>query len=95
MAGKKLSMRRRLRFSTLVIITQMLLLALAIAWLVHMLTIALAGSVYFVENNPFILWAEIVVSILITLFAIFVLIIQIQRLGERRAIDRNQSERGQ
>ena len=73
----------------------MLLLALAIAWLVHMLTIALAGSVYFVENNPFILWAEIVVSILITLFAIFVLIIQIQRLGERRAIDRNQSERGQ
>lgn len=88
-------MRRRLRFSTLVVITQMLLVALAIAWLVHMLTIALAGSVYFIENNPFILWAEIVVSILITLFAIFVLIIQIQRLGERRDTDRNQSERGQ
>lgn len=95
MAGNKLSMRRRLRFSTLVVITQMLLVALAIAWLVHMLTIALAGSVYFIENNPFILWAEIVVSILITLFAIFVLIIQIQRLGERRDTDRNQSERGQ
>jgi len=86
-------MRRRLQFSTLVITTQILLAALAIAWLIHMVTIALTGSIYFVENNPFILWAEIVVSILIILFAIFVLIVQLQRLGERRSSDRNQNER--
>jgi len=86
-------MRRRLRFSTLVITTQVLLAALAIAWLIHMVIIALTGSIYFVENNPFILWAEIGLSILITLFAIFVLVVQLQRLGERRSSDRNQSER--
>ena len=86
-------MRRRLRFSTLVIITQMLLVALAVAWLIHMVTIALTGSIYFVENNNFILWAEIVVSILIILFAIYVLIVQLKRLEERRSTDRNPSER--
>ena len=86
-------MRRRLQFSTLVIITQILLVALAIAWLIHMVTIAIAGSIYFVENNPFILWTEITMSVLITLFAIFVLIVQLQRLGERRSSDRNQNKR--
>ena len=89
MADQKLSMRRRLRFSTLVMITQMLLIAMAIAWLVQMVTIAIAGSAYFVENNPFILWGEIAVSVLITIFAICILAIQIRRLGERRSTDRN------
>ena len=94
MSENKLSVRRRLRFSTLIMITQMLLIALAITWLLHMITIAVYGSVYFVENNPFILWAEITASLLITIFAIFILALQIQRLGERRRSDRREGDRG-
>jgi membrane protein implicated in regulation of membrane protease activity len=93
MTEKKLTMRRRLRFSTLVLITQMLLTALAITWLIHMVTIAVSGSAYFVENNPLVLWGEITISVLITLFAIYVLAIQIRRLGERRETDRNENYR--
>jgi membrane protein YdbS with pleckstrin-like domain len=77
-------MRRRLKFGTLIIISQMLLLALAIAWIIHMVIIAVNGSVYFEERNPLILWGEIAIIALITLFAIYVIAAQIQRLGERR-----------
>ena len=77
-------MRRRLAFGTLILISQMLLIALAIAWIIHMLIIAVNGSVYFEERNPFILWGEIAIIALITLFAIYVIITQIHRLGERR-----------
>jgi ABC-type nickel/cobalt efflux system permease component RcnA len=71
----------------------MLLIALAITWLLHMITIAIYGSVYFVEDNPLILWAEITASVLITVFAIFILVLQIQRLGERRSSDRRSEDR--
>lgn len=84
-------MRRRLKFTTVVLVSQMLLIALAIAWLVHMIVIAAYGAVYFIERDPFVLWIEISASILITLFAIFVLTIQIKRLGERRRNDRDTS----
>jgi membrane protein YdbS with pleckstrin-like domain len=84
---KRLTMRRRLRSTAFVIVSQALLIALAISWIIHMSMIALYGSVYFIENNPFILWAEIIGSALITIFAIFILITQIQRLGERRKGD--------
>ena len=93
MIDKKLSMRRRLRFTILVLVTQMLLIALAISWLIHMVTIAVAGSAYFVENNPFILWGEIAISVLITIFAICILAMQISRLGERRGTDRREGSR--
>jgi uncharacterized BrkB/YihY/UPF0761 family membrane protein len=86
-ADKRPSMRRRLRFATVVLINQMLLVALAIAWLIHMIIIAVNGSVYFIENNPFILWGEIVASLLIILSAIYVLVLQIRRLDERRRGD--------
>jgi ABC-type nickel/cobalt efflux system permease component RcnA len=72
----------------------MLLIALAISWLVHMLTIAKQGAAYFVENNNFILWSEIIASILITAFAICMVVIQIRRLEERRSVDRRQSDQG-
>ena len=88
-------MRRRLRLAILIIVSQILLISLAFSWLIHMVVIAVEGSVYFVENNPGILWGEISVCILITLFAIFVLIIQIRRLGERRENDSNIERRGQ
>ncbi len=91
MDDKVRPMQRRLRFSLLVLVSQVLLIALAIAWLVHMVTIAICGSAYFVENNPVILWAEILISIIITLFAIYILIAQIRRLGERRGADRNRN----
>jgi membrane protein implicated in regulation of membrane protease activity len=93
MVEKKLSIRRRLRFTTLVMITQMLLIALAVTWLIHMVTIAVDGSAYFVENNGFILWAEITASVLITVFAILILALQIRRLGERRRTDRGRGAR--
>jgi|GEM_PF-2519031 len=89
--NKQLSMRRRLKFTTVVLISQMLLIALAIAWLIHMIVIAAYGAVYFIEREPLILWIEIGASLIITLFAIFVLTIQIRRLSERRRDDRDRS----
>jgi membrane protein implicated in regulation of membrane protease activity len=82
-------MRRRLKSALAVLSSQVLLIALAIAWLIQMILIALNGSVHFVEYNSVILWLEIVVSLLITIFAIYVLVRQIQRLGERRREDKN------
>jgi hypothetical protein len=81
-------MRRRLRSTSAVLLSQILLIALAIAWLFHMMTIAVYGAVYFIERNPIILWIEISACLLITIFAIYVLALQIQRLGERRRSDR-------
>ena len=78
---------RRLKFAILVVVSQLLLVALGIAWVVHMVLIAKNGSVYFVEENPAILWAEIAATTLITLFAVAVLAIQLYRLGERRRGD--------
>jgi len=69
----------------------MLLIALAIAWLVHMIVIAAYGAVYFIERDPLVLWIEISASLVITLFAIFVLTMQIRRLSERRRNDRDRS----
>lgn len=86
-------MNRRLRFTMFVLITQALLIALAISWLIHMVIIAVNGSAYFIENNPVILWGEITASVLITLFAISILVIQMQRLGERRRTDRRSTDR--
>lgn len=58
------AMQRRLRFSLLIMVLQILLVSLAISWLVHMIIIAGYGSAYFVENNHLILWAEIIAKIL-------------------------------
>ena len=79
---------RRLRFAIIVMVSQLLLIALAIAWVVQMSMIAMNGSIYFVEANPIILWAEIVATTLITLFATAVFTLQIYRLSERRRGDR-------
>jgi len=82
------TMRRRLKSAVAVLAAQMLLIALAIAWLIQMTLIAVNGSVFFIEGNSAILWTEISASLLITIFAIYVLVRQIQRLGERRREDR-------
>ena len=82
-------MRRRLRFAVVVLISQVLLIAVTAAWLIHMTMIAVNGSVSFVETNPYILWGELIATVLIIVFAIWTLVLQIQRLGERRRVDRN------
>lgn len=81
---------RRVRFALVVLTAQLLLVAMAIAWCVHMVLIARHGEVYFVEANPFILYGEIVATVLITLFAVVVFVIQYRRLGERRGSDRRE-----
>lgn len=78
---------RRVTFAILVMASQLLLIALGIAWVVQMVLIAKNGQIYFTEENPAILFAEIAVTVLITLFAIAVFAIQIRRLGERRRGD--------
>jgi hypothetical protein len=84
----KITIRRRVKSTAYIIISQTLLIALAIAWLIHMVLIAINGSVYFVEDNQYILWAEILGSALIAVFALVMLTTQIQKLGERRKTDR-------
>jgi len=78
---------RRLRFAVIVLSSQLLLIALAAAWSVHMIIIALNGEVYFVEDNPFILGAEVAVTLLISAFGVIVFGMQLRRLGERRGGD--------
>ncbi len=81
------SSSRRLKFDIIILVSQLLLIALAIAWVVFMALIAANGAIYFVEANRIILWVEIVVTVLITLFATAVFAIQLYRLGERRRGD--------
>lgn len=78
---------RRLGFAVLVLAAQLLLIGTAIAWLIHMVLIAQYGAVYFVEENPLILYVEVSASALILIFAIVVFFIQCIRLGERRRYD--------
>ena len=84
---------RRIRFTVVVLISQLLLIALALAWAVHMIIIAIYGKVYFVEDNPIILWLEIAVTIIICIFGISVFIAQLRRLGERRRNDDGSRDR--
>ena len=79
----KLMILRRVKSTAYIIISQALLIALAISWAIHMVIIAANGSVHFVENNPYILWAEIIGLVLITVFAVFMISSHIQKLGGR------------
>ena len=78
---------RRVRFAILVLAAQLLLIALAISWCVHMVLIAKHGEVYFVETSPAILYGEIGATLLIILFAVIVFALQCKRLGEKRRDD--------
>ena len=77
-------MRRRLRFATFSMINQILLIALAIAWIVHISIIGMYGTVYFEENNTVVLWVEIITLIVILSSSIYIFLLQIRRFGERR-----------
>ena len=94
MVGNRLPMRRRLKSTLLLILSQALLGALAVSWLIHMGLIVTQGSVNFVENNPFVLWTEISFMGLVLLLAGYLLWTQLQKLGERRSEDsRRDSDR--
>jgi uncharacterized BrkB/YihY/UPF0761 family membrane protein len=79
--------RRRVRFTIAVLAAQLLLIATAIAWCVHMVLIAKYGELRFVEENPVILYGEIVATAFIAVFAATVFILQWKRLGEKRRTD--------
>ena len=70
-----------------VLAAQLLLIATAIAWCVHMVLIAKYGEIRFLEANPVILYGEIAVTALIAIFAATVFILQWKRLGEKRRTD--------
>ena len=78
---------RRVRFAIIILASQLLLVALAVVMLVQMLVIASNSLVQFVEDNKAVLFIEILLTILITSFGLAVFIIQLRRLGERRASD--------
>jgi len=78
---------RRVRFTIAVLAAQLLLIATAVAWCLHMVIIARYGEIHFVEANRVILYGEIVATVLITLFAIIVFALQWKRLSEKRRTD--------
>ena len=78
---------RRVRFAIAVLAAQLLLIATAISWCLHMVIIAKYGEIRFVEENRAILYGEIVATALITLFAIIVFALQWKRLSEKRGTD--------
>jgi amino acid transporter len=65
----------------MVLVSQLLLIALALAWAIHMTLVAANGAVYFVESNPVILWIEIIVTVLIGLFGMTLMPGLTQRMG--------------
>jgi len=85
---------RRVRFALIILVSQILLIALAVVMLIQMILISLNGVIQFAENNKTILIIEIILTALITFFGIFVFLIQLRRLGENRSSDRrnNQNE---
>ena len=82
---------RRVRFAIIVLASQLLLISLAAVMLVQMILIAMNGAVQFVEDNQVILTIELILTILITSFGVFVFIIQLKRLGEKRNSDSGNS----
>ena len=87
--------RRRTIFVMAVLASQLLLIAMALAWCVHMVIIAKVGEVYFVEENPMILYGEITATVIVTLFAIIMFALQYKRLGEkRRGDDKERDDQG-
>lgn len=59
--------------------TNILLLSLAIAFLVHLALIAIYGGVVIQEDNALILWLEVAAMVAITALAIYNLVKMIRR----------------
>lgn len=78
---------RRIRFILIVLASQFLLLALALGWGIYLFQIARYGGVYSVENNYWLLYAEIFATVLIVFFAIIVIFLEFGRMNARRQGD--------
>jgi uncharacterized membrane protein YcjF (UPF0283 family) len=87
MRHKNIIFGRRLRFTLVVLASQLLLIALAIAWGIHLILIAQNGGVYSIEANPWVLYSEIAATILIILFALAVVCLEFIRMKSRRRSD--------
>lgn len=70
-----------------VVVSQLLLIALAIAWSIQLILIAQKGWVLSIETNPWILYGEIVATVFIIIFAIVVVVFEFKRMMARRQSD--------
>jgi uncharacterized membrane protein YcjF (UPF0283 family) len=95
MSNRPVLFGRRLRYSLIILVSQMLLIALAIAWGINLILIAQHGHVYSIESNPWILYGEIVATVLIILFAFVVIYFEIVRMRQKRSSDRRKADLGQ
>jgi Na+-transporting NADH:ubiquinone oxidoreductase subunit NqrE len=68
-----------LELSISVLVSQLLTIALSIAWLVHAVIVKINGVVYFVEPNLAILYLEIFMTTVIALCGIAFFILQIKK----------------
>lgn len=84
MEEQDIRINRRVRYSAIVIVSQMLLIALALAWGIYLILIARNGGVLSIENNPWILYGEIVATFLIIQFALIVIGMELYRMKVRR-----------
>ena len=84
---------RRLRFTVAILAAQVLLMAMAIAWCVQLVAIAIHGQVSFGEPHAVILYGEIAAVVLVAIFAAVVFIVQLRRLMEKRRSDDSQPDR--
>ena len=73
------------KLSVSVIVTQLLIIGLSIAWGVHAVLVKVNGAVYFVEPNQAILYLEILMTTVISLYGIVVFILQIREHGKSDA----------
>jgi len=78
---------RRLKSTVAVLAAQLLLFASSLALFIQLLFIARYGEVLFKELNHYILYGEIIGTLLIGIFAAIVFINQWKRMGERRRGD--------
>ncbi len=78
---------RRLRFAVIVVVSQLLLIALAIAWGILLILIAQRGGVLSIETNPWILYGELVSTVFIIIFAVVVVFFEFKRMLARRQSD--------
>jgi hypothetical protein len=62
------------------LVSQILIIGLAIAWFVHAVIVMVNGAVYFVEPNQAILYLEISMTTAIAIYGIVLLVLQVKWL---------------
>jgi hypothetical protein len=81
--------KRRVRFSLVIIVSQMLLIALSVAWGIYLTVISQnGGTIISTETNKLILYSEIISTGLIVIFAVVVISLELKRMLTKRRDDR-------